>query len=649
MSRRGILSIEEKNRLIDAYRFLRRVEHRLQAWEEEQTHRLPDDPTVQLRIARMLLPPQNRHLLGDAELLELFHGRLDEVRQVVGEAFEGMLGSTSAQSSEPGETLPPWSMIADLQWAHPDDTKRLYEAVHDLLDHLPWSEGERQRARRVVAAVAQTVVASPMRDVGLSLLHRLTESLAPFGAVIALLDHHPELIRRLGRLMTEASAIARTVVGHPPLLEAVYDSTTLARFPETRELKDELDNLLRPLETPEEVSRTLARFRGEMTLRIAVRDLIGLSDADEVSGALSALAAAAIQAVHRWSLIHMETRHGNLAGATFAVIALGKLGSRELGYGSDLDLMFLYDVPEDCWGSEGVRPLDPATWTIRWAKEVMGILGGMTPLGPLFEVDARLRPGGDSGPLSTKLSTLRHYEFKEAWTWEHQALCRARMVAGDPNLGVAFRLLADDILTHPRSRETLAAEIAAMRAKIAAEKGADRWDIKLAPGGLVDLEFLAQYLVLGWGADQPRLLKRGTAATLLAAPATGLLTPNEATQLVQGWHWMHRLDQKLALLDPESKHRIPTSGPQLQALSQVMATTPEELLSTWEDYRRRQHQEWIRLFPPPPENVALGPGYLHFVNDGVREGVSDRGVVSSIAPHSDPFSLESQSNSGQST
>jgi len=279
-------------------------------------------------------------------------------------------------------------------------------------------------------------------------------------------------------------------------------------------------------EDPEAALLALNEIRQALSFRIALATLDARQGAQDSVRQLAWLADAVVAVVLRLALRELEAAHGALSGARFAVVGYGSLGGEELGFGSDLDLVFLYEADGDA-ASNGVRPLDAARWCARLAQKVVALLGTVTAAGRLFDVDVRLRPDGAKGLLVSPLAGFADYQRQRAWTWEHQALVRARCVAGDAALGARFDAIRAEVLARLRDAAALRDDVAAMRARMRGEldrSAPARFDLKQGEGGLVDLEFLLQFIVLRDAARNAALLgPRDTPALLDAACAAAAL------------------------------------------------------------------------------------------------------------------------------
>src|SRR5690606_10128287 len=288
--------------------------------------------------------------------------------------------------------------------------------------------------------------------------------------------------------------------------------------------------------------------------QIGLHVLLGLVDGDAASGHLTDVAERIIQALLPRAEAWLAEQYGRVPGGAFVVLGLGKLGSRELTIGSDLDLIFVYDAPEDA-RSDGARSLPASTYYARLGQRLVSALSAPTPEGRLYEIDMRLRPSGNLGPVACSVDNFERYQLETAQTWEHQALTRARVIAGDPELARRVEDVIRRALLTPRDPEALAREVAAMRARIFREHGSDDpWNLKHARGGLVELEFLAQFLKLRFAPDHPELLTTETVETFLRAAAAGLVDPEDGAALVRAGRPYHRLQAVLSLSVQEVFH-----------------------------------------------------------------------------------------------
>jgi glutamate-ammonia-ligase adenylyltransferase len=308
---------------------------------------------------------------------------------------------------------------------------------------------------------------------------------------------------------------------------------------------------------------------------IGARILSGTVSAEQAGEAFARLADVIVRAVHRAVEDNFVAAHGKLRGQQSAVLALGKLGGREMTAASDLDLIIVYDFDENTPQSGGARPLYGTQYFARLTQRLVSALSAQTNYGALYNVDMRLRPSGRSGPVATMLGSFESYQENEAWTWEHLALTRARIVTGPPAFAARVEKVIRDVLCRPRDAETIAGDVVEMRAAIATEKGdAERWNLKYVKGGLVDLEFIAQYLQLAHAHEKPEILDTSTARALDKAARLGLLGAEDADVVRPAIRLYHNLTQILRLCLP-GPFDPKTAGPGLLSLLARAADVPD--------------------------------------------------------------------------
>ena len=318
----------------------------------------------------------------------------------------------------------------------------------------------------------------------------------------------------------------------------------------------------------------------EQAFLIGVRVLTGTISAADAGKAYAALADELIEALAAFVGVEMVRSHGSMPGGAAAIVAMGKLGGREMTAASDLDLIVIYDFAADVSASSGLKPVAPSQYYSRFTQRLINAFTAPTAEGALYEIDLRLRPSGQKGPVATQLSSFIAYQTTEAWTWEHMALTRARIVAGPEALRQKIDSAISEVLRRPRDRAKIAADVREMRLRIAAAKGTDDpWDLKQVRGGLVDIEFIAQYLQLIHAAKHPNVLDQNTEQALRKLEAEGLLPPAEAAVLLGAVHRLNNLTQivRLALIDAFDPAAIPDGLKRL--LAQVGDAPTFEILS----------------------------------------------------------------------
>jgi glutamate-ammonia-ligase adenylyltransferase len=303
--------------------------------------------------------------------------------------------------------------------------------------------------------------------------------------------------------------------------------------------------------------------------------LSGTVSAQLAGAAFADIAEGVVRAIHRLVLDQFVAQYGEIKDQRTAVLAMGRLGSREMTASSDLDLILIYDFDHDHPDSDGAKSLHGAQYFARLTQRLISAFTARTNYGVLYDIDMRLRPSGRSGPVATRLDAFSHYQEKEAWTWEHMALTRARVISGPKDFADQIEAIIRDVLTRPRERELIANDVMEMRQAIADEKGdSDIWDLKYAAGGMIDIEFIAQFLQLVHAADHPDILDKSTVQVLEKAARLGLLTQGDADVLRPAARLYQDLSQILRLCLSE-RFRPETAGADLMGLLARAADEPD--------------------------------------------------------------------------
>ena len=519
--------------LAGAYRFLRRLENRVQMLADAQVHALPDDRATRERIA-LALGYDGWEPLAEA---------LQQCRARVSAEFDALLvprrGTTAPDALESyWRALPQGGDAAVLAAAGFTDPAAADAALGDFARGngvRTLSDAARARLDRVVPALLGAAARSAQPDAALRRLLGLLQAILRRASYLALLDEQPSALARLVDVLARSALLAERIAAYPLLLDELLDTRVAGSIPDAAGMRqacaEAVDNAG---DDPEAVLRELNEVRLALSFRIALAALDRREPAVDSVRQLASLADAVVTAVLAMAEGEVTAAHGRIPGGRFAVIGYGSLGGCELGFGSDLDLVFLYDADPEAM-SDGARPLEAGRWYTRLAQKVVGLLGAVTSAGRLYETDMRLRPDGGKSLLVSSLASYADYQQQRAWTWEHQALVRARAVAGDASLAADFGQVRDAALGRAREDAALAAEVAGMRRRMRAEldrSDAARFDLKQGAGGLVDLEFLTQYLVLRGAAQDPSLLQpRDTPGLLAALVAAGQLETGRAAGL----------------------------------------------------------------------------------------------------------------------
>lgn len=529
--------------LSSAYRFLRRLENRLQMLRDAQTHALPEAPFDRLRLARGL----------GYDDWDALHAALSAHRARVAEEFGALLATGQRRDVVDDGLAAYWRALPDggaVQALHDAGFASADEIDASLRDFArapglrELSDAARARLDRVMPVLLQATATSREPLLALRRLLALLHNILRRASYLALLDEQPAALARLVDLMTRSALLAERLAAHPLLLDELLDARAEGPLPSRAQFAAACARVLDNVDS-EAALYALNELRQSLSFRIALATLDGRQNAQDSARQLAWLADAVVDAVCVLAMRELRATHGAVPDARFAVIGYGSLGGEELGFGSDLDLVFLYDAPPDAH-SNTARPLDAPRWFARLAQKIVALLGIVTGAGRLYEVDVRLRPDGASGLLVSSLAAYADYQRTRAWTWEHQALVRARCICGDGVLRDEFEAVRSAALARARDVDTLRMDIAAMRTKMRAEldrsergdAGQDagnvvRFDLKQGEGGLVDLEFLLQFLVLQHAAGHPSLLPpRATPELLFALRDVGVLDADVAASLV---------------------------------------------------------------------------------------------------------------------
>ncbi len=533
-----------ENRAIDelqeAYLFLRTLEHRLQYRDDQQTQSLPDNDDSLAIIARSL---------GFADS-DAFMAALNEQRRRVTRHFEQVFFlPTEGAPDHPLSRL--WRDIGEqgiarelqgLGYHSPDDVERRLKELAASQRYQQMAQANRKKFDALIGPLIEVAASLPGPDQTLSRILDLLEAISRRSSYLALLTEYPQTLQRLATLHSASAWVSSYLTRHPILLDELLDARVLYATPDWQALAQQLeDAMLAAGDDVEAQMDTLRHFQHAQTFRLVAQDIAGMWTLEALSDELSALADLVLESTiaHVWRLL--PGRHRDMH--RFAVIGYGKLGGKELGYASDLDLIFLYDDDHP----------DAADVYSRMARRMMAWLTSATSAGILYDIDLRLRPNGSSGLLVSSVAAFENYQQNTAWVWEHQALTRARFVAGDRQVGERFETIRHDVLTRQRDPETVMTEVVDMRERMLKSHPPHPDDIKHARGGIVDIEFIVQTLILCHAATLPALTRNsGNIALLGEAAGAGLIHAETARAAQVAYRQLRRL-QHAARLN-EEKH-----------------------------------------------------------------------------------------------
>ena len=584
--------------LIAAYRYLRHVEHRLQMVDDRQTQTLPEAGPELDRLALFC---------GHADTAEFSTTLLHHLGQV--EDHYADLFEESPSLGDQGNLVftgtedDPATVQTLERMGFPDGSavSALVRAWH----HGRYRATRSARARELLTELMPKLLEALSRtadpDTAFRRFDGFMRSLPAGVQLFSLLYSNPDLLDLIADVMGSAPLLADHLSRYPMLLDGVLTAGFFEKVPDRAAMSRDLRRQLSFVGDFQDRLSLMCRWTKDRQFQIGVRLLKGVGDGNAAAGELSDVADTVIGALFPIVAAEFERQHGRLPGRGMAVVALGKLGSREMTVTSDLDLIFIYDVPDGIEGwdmvqSDGAKPLPPIQYYARLAQRLITALTAMTGDGKLYEVDMRLRPSGNSGPIASGLPPFERYQRQEAWTWEHMALTRARPIAGDAGLQADVSAGLKRILTTARDPEKLRKDVTEMRDRMAQQhRGDSLWDFKHQRGGLVDIDFVAQYLMLLHGHAHPDVLCHNPADALEAAMKAGLIDTQTGDRLIAALNLWRQLQQMIRLLvgeavdegrlrPPTARHLAKSGGcPDFSVLKALIQDTAAAVHA---DYRR---------------------------------------------------------------
>jgi len=541
-----------EHQLQTAYEFLRRTENHIQMWADQQAHALPTEDEARLRLAFSM----------GFEDWDAFYKSLERHMRHVHEHFIQVFGAPQTGDEEEGEQPEEdpltvlWAgglsedvavaALTEAGFVDANEALRQIDELHQERVVKTLTATGRKRLDQLMPLLIGAAGGTEFPALALERTIRLVKTIARRSVYLALLVENPLALSQMVQLCAESPWIADHLAKHPLLLDELLDPRSLYAPPDRDGLADELAEELSQLDPDdmEQLMDRLRQFKQVHALKVAAADVMDALPLMKVSDQLTWIAEAVLNEVLAIAWRQLVNRHGHprcvvdgkSRKAGFAVIAYGKLGGIELGYGSDLDVVFLHDSAGEEQYTDGEKCIDNATFFARLAQRIIHILTALTPAGELYEVDTRLRPSGASGLMVSSVNAFVRYQREEAWTWEHQALVRARPVAGDRHIYGAFDAIRQEILGRERDRDQLRREVREMREKMWAELGTRDealFNLKKDPGGIADIEFMVQYNVLAYAHEYPdlsvytdniRILEALAECRLMSAEDTGVLT-----------------------------------------------------------------------------------------------------------------------------
>ncbi|ULX57906.1 bifunctional [glutamate--ammonia ligase]-adenylyl-L-tyrosine phosphorylase/[glutamate--ammonia-ligase] adenylyltransferase [Ectothiorhodosinus mongolicus] len=577
--------------LLEAYRFLRLTENRLQMWADQQTHALPSDPEGQARLACAM----GFDSWSDfSHVLEKHMRHVHEQFQQVFAAPQRDIDAEETEQPEAQRDLTAlWAGKLDAEKAKTvlkqlgvNETEEALNRINDLRESSTCrslTATGRERLDKLMPLLLGVLNGLEHTDDTLMRLLKLVQTIARRSVYLSLLVENPLALSQLARLCDASPFIAEHLTRYPLLLDELLDPRSLYAPPDKQGLMEALrEELIQvPRDDTEQIMDRLRLFKQVQVLKVAAADIMDVLPVMKVSDHLTWIAEVVLEQVLKVVMQQLIEKHGKpqctVNGKTktpgFAIVGYGKLGGLELGYGSDLDIVFLHDSEGENAVTDGEeRPLENGDFFARLGQKILHFLGTFTPAGRLYEVDTRLRPSGASGLLVSSVKAFEEYQHHSAWTWEHQALVRARPVAGDLSIAEQFQGLRRGVLTKDREQPTLKTEVREMREKMwqeLASRDPEWFDLKKDPGGIADIEFMVQYLVLAHSGQYPELCTYPDNIRILESLIdTGLLPKEDAVFLMDTYRMFRDRIHELSL--QEQSARIP-AGQWLEARERVQA------------------------------------------------------------------------------
>ncbi|PXX37355.1 glutamate-ammonia-ligase adenylyltransferase [Undibacterium pigrum] len=551
---KGIMDAPVIDKLLTSYRFLRNLEHRLQYLDDAQTHTFPAKDEDQQRIAQMM---------GCASVAELLE-QLRPHREFIAEQFDAIFRDKAENNSENEQGMLAVSLsspdsdeliaahLAGLEFSAQDASAFSQRLVATWQSPRVQSLSEASRMKLVALVNNALNIIARQGSNQLLAWNRLLdfmEAIARRAAYLALLTEYPHALARVIRMMAASDWAAKFLTRHPLLLDELLDESALHQRPDWPAFRLDLqEHLAQHAGDTERQMETLREMHHAMQFRLLAQDLEGQLSVEHLADELSQLADIIVEAVLQSAWQTVATRHK--PEPSFAVIAYGKQGGKELGYASDLDVIFLYEDEDQ---------EAPANYA-KLAQRFITWMTSHTPAGILFDIDIALRPDGASGLLVSSVSSFARYQEKSAWLWEHQALTRARFCAGDAIIGEHFEQIREQVLRQTRDTEKLRSEVISMRKKMrdANINRTELFDLKHDAGGMIDIEFIVQYLVLKYASQYPELTaNKGNIALLKRCGELGLIDLSLAAKTADAYRLFRKLQHGIRLQGEDRARVLP--------------------------------------------------------------------------------------------
>jgi len=597
----GFIGTDAAANLTETYGFLRRVEHRLQMIDDEQTHSLPKTPD-QLQALALFLGFADAEAFGEALL-----GHLRGVEACYADLFEDapslsvgdeIAGNLVFTGSEPDpETL---ETLTRLGFRNAEAVDRAIRGWHHGRCRAMRSQRAREMLTELMPILLKALSNTGDPDTAFLAFDAFLNALPAGIQLFSMLHSNPHLLELVAETMGGAPGLSGHLSRHPSVLEGVLNADFFDPPPSAEFLDFELETLLDRSTDIEEDLDVSRRWAHDRMFQVGVQSLRGHLDAPAAAVALSNIADAALARLLPCVESEFAAAHGVIPGSGMAIIAMGKLGGREMTATSDLDLIFVYGTPEEGAVSNGDRPLSAPQYFARLSQRLINAVTAPTSEGRLYEVDMRLRPSGKAGPIAVSFASFERYQSTESWTWEQMALTRARVIAGPASLATDIETTIRAVLTRERDPDALLAAVADMRARMDEEHHTDSiWEVKHLRGGIVDIEFIAQYLQLRYAHECPDILAPNTTNALTAIRQAGYLDTTVADDLIMALALWQELQARLRLA---LSGQIEALGAEDAPRALVQAVVGKDITALESLVRRRAeriHGYFVRLIEEP--------------------------------------------------
>jgi glutamate-ammonia-ligase adenylyltransferase len=526
------ITSEARDELTAAYLFLRRVEHRLQMIADEQTHSLPDTEEAVERFACFLGYDDRaafaKDLLAHLGIVQGHYGKLFEGDPTGSAKLPAVDYTAGAEDQRLLEHL------TALGFAQPVKVAGTVQTWMAGEYRVFRNEATLSAFNEFVPVLIDGLADAEEPDHAVAVFDDFLQALQRGGRLITLLGQNRDLVALVALVLGAAPRLGDMLARQPQLMDGLIDPRFFGAMPDRRELSERLAATLKDADSYEEFLDRLRLFGQESLFLIGTRILSGTVSARQAGTAFADVAEGIVHTVHGLVTDRFASQHGRIKGQETAVVAMGRLGSREMTASSDLDLILLYDFDPENPDSDGERSLQGAHYFARFTQRLISAFTTRTNYGVLYDIDMRLRPSGRAGPLASHIDSFAQYQEDEAWTWEHMALTRARVISASPAFRARIEAVIRDALIRQRDATATAHDVADMRRAIAQEKGEDDlWDLKNAAGGVTDIDFIAQYLQLVHAAARPEILDVSTLRVIDNAEQQGLL-PRQSAEVLRG-------------------------------------------------------------------------------------------------------------------